>query len=95
MASKGEWLLAALFVLYALSNILLISVAERFGTKRSVIMAIGAFSLITILSASLGHCLTALIVLYLLLGLGESVHIPMLSAIISHWFLPGERCRLP
>ncbi len=92
VGSKGE-LLFAFFVSYALSNMLLSPIAERFGSKRSVMVAIGAFSLVTILSAFLGYSFTALIVLRLLLGLGEGVHIPMLSAIISQWFLPGERSR--
>ncbi len=93
VGSKGEFLLAAFFLSYALSNMLLSPFAERFGPKRSVMVAIGAFSLVTVLSAPLGYSFTALIVLRLLLGLGEGVHIPMLSAIISRWFLPGERSR--
>jgi MFS family permease len=72
---------------------LLSPLAERFGAKRSVIVAIAAFSLVTILSAPFGYSFTALIVLRLLLGLGEGVHIPMLSAIVSRWFSPGERSR--
>jgi sugar phosphate permease len=93
IGSKGELLLAAFFVSYALSNMLLSPVAERFGPKRSVIAAIVAFSVFTILSAPLGQSLTALIVLRLLLGVGEGVHIPMLSAITSRWFPVGERSR--
>lgn len=93
VGSKGELLLAAFFLSYALSNILLSPVAERFGPKRSVMVAIGAFSLVTMLSAPWGYSFTALIILRLLLGLGEGVHIPMASAIISRWFLPGERSR--
>jgi MFS family permease len=65
IGSKGELLLAAFFVSYALSNMLLSPVAERFGPKRSVIAAIVAFSVFTILSAPLGQSLTALIVLRL------------------------------
>lgn len=93
VGSKGELLLAAFFLSYALSNMLLSPLAERFGAKRSVMVAIGAFSIITMLSAPLGYSFTALVILRLLLGLGEGVHIPMLSAIISRWFLPGERSR--
>lgn len=93
VGSKGELLLAAFFLSYALSNMLLSPLAERFGAKRSVIVAIAAFSLVTILSAPLGGSFTALIVLRLLLGLGEGVHIPMLSAITSRWFASGERSR--
>lgn len=93
VGAYGEWLLGAFFLSYALSNMLLSPLAERFGPKRSVIAAIAAFSLFTILSAPLGQSLTALIVLRLLLGIGEGVHIPMLSAITSHWFSPSERSR--
>lgn len=93
VGSRGELLLAAFFVSYALSNMLLSPLAERFGAKRSVMVAIGAFSLVTLLSGLCGSSFTALLVLRLLLGLGEGVHIPMLSAITSRWFLPSERSR--
>lgn len=93
IGSKGEVLLAAFFVSYALSNMLLSPAAERFGAKRSVMVSISAFSLVTILSAPLGSSFTALIGLRLLLGLAEGVHIPMLSAMTSRWSLPHERSR--
>lgn len=93
VGANGEVLLAAFFVSYAISNMLLSPLAERLGPKRSVMLAIAAFSVFTILSAPFGQSLTALIVLRLLLGLGEGVHIPMLSAITSRWFPPSERSR--
>lgn len=93
VGSKGELLLAAFFLSYAVSNMLLSPLAERVGPKRSVIAAIAAFSLLTILSAPVGQSLTALIVLRLLLGFGEGVHIPMLSTITSRWFPVDERSR--
>lgn len=93
IGANGELLLAAFFLSYALSNMLLSPLAERLSPKASVILAIVAFSLFTILSAPFGQSLTALIVLRLLLGLGEGVHLPMLSAIISHWFPVHERSR--
>lgn len=93
IGSKGELLLAAFYVSYALSNMLLSPVAERFGAKRSVIAAIGVFSLVTMLSGALGGSFAALLGLRLLLGLGEGVHIPMASAITSRWFSSGERSR--
>jgi MFS transporter, ACS family, D-galactonate transporter len=93
VGSKGELLLAAFFLSYALSNMLLSPLAERLGPKRSVMWTIGAFSLVTILSAVFGYSFTALIILRLLLGLAEGVHIPMSSAITSQWFLAHERSR--
>lgn len=93
IGTNGELLLAAFFLSYALSNLLLSPVAERVGPKRSIIIAIAAFSFFTILSAPLGQSLTALIVLRLGLGLGEGVHLPMASAITSRWFPANERSR--
>ncbi len=93
VGANGELLLGAFFLSYALSNMLLSPWAERLGPKRSLMLAILAFSIVTFLSAPLGQSLAALIGLRLLLGLGEGVHIPMLSTITSRWFLPGERSR--
>ena len=93
IGSNGELLLAAFFLPYAVSNMLLSRVAERFSPKRSTITAIIAFSLFTILSALFGQSLTSLIVLRLLLGFGEGVHIPMLSVLTSRWFPVSERSR--
>ncbi len=93
VGAKGELLLAAFFVSYALSNMGLSPLAEQFGPKRSIMAAIVAFSLVTLLSAVFGYSFTALIILRLLLGLGEGVHIPMLSAVTSRWFQLGERSR--
>lgn len=93
IGSNGELLLGAFFVSYALSNMALSPLAERFGPKRSLIVATLAFSLFTMLTALPGLSLFGLIILRLLLGLGEGVHIPMLSAITSRWFPRGERSR--
>jgi sugar phosphate permease len=93
LGNNGQYLLAAFFLAYGLSNMLLSPAAERFGPKKSVMGAIIAFSICTILSAPFGQILAALIVLRLLLGLGEGVHFPMLSTITSQWFKPHERSR--
>jgi sugar phosphate permease len=93
LANNGQFLLAAFFLTYGLSNMLLSPLAERLGAKRSAIGAVTMFSLCTLLSAPLGRWLVALIGLRLLLGIGEGVHVPMLGAITSRWFAPQERSR--
>lgn len=93
LANNGQYLLAAFFLTYGLSNMLLSPLAERLGAKRSALGAIAAFSVCTLLSAPLGQWLAALIGLRLLLGVGEGVHVPMLGAITSRWFAPHERSR--
>lgn len=93
LADNGQFLLAAFFLTYGLSNMLLSPLAERLGAKRSALGAVTAFSLCTLLSAPLGQWLAALIGLRFLLGIGEGVHVPMLGAITSRWFAPQERSR--
>lgn len=93
VGANGELLLGAFFLAFGLANITLSPLAERLGSKRSVILALAAYSLCTILMGPLGGSLAALIVLRLLLGVGEGVHIPMLSAITSRWFPSHERSR--
>lgn len=93
LANNGQYLLAAFFLTYGLSNMLLSPLAERLGAKRSALGAIVAFSICILLSAPLGQWLAVLIGLRLLLGVGEGVHVPMLGAITSRWFAPHERSR--
>lgn len=89
----GEWLLGAFYLTFGLAQIVLSPLAERWGPKRGLMLAILGFSLCTMLVYPLGGSLTALIGLRLLLGMAESVHMPMNSAIVARWFAPHERGR--
>jgi len=93
IGANGQILLGAFFISYGLANIFLSPLAERFGPKRSVILAIALFSGVTILSAPLGSSLLALVLLRLLLGLSQGIHLPMISLIVSRWFPLEERSR--
>jgi len=81
------------FLGYGLSNIFLSPLAERFGPRRSIALAIVAFSICTALTSPLGGMIAALAALRFALGLGEGIHFPMASAIVSRWFPPSERSR--
>lgn len=89
----GQYLLGAFFLALGLSNIFLSPLAQRLGPRRGVVLAIAAFSVVTILQAPLGQYLVILIMLRLLLGLGEGFHVPMMSEITSRWFPRSERSR--
>ncbi len=89
----GQYLLGAFYLTFGLAQILLSPLAERFGVKRSLMLSILGFSVCTMLFYPLGGSLGALIGLRLLLGLAESVHMPMNSALVSRWFSPHERGR--
>ena len=89
----GQYLLGAFFLALGLSNIFLSPLAQRFGPRRSIVLAIASFSVVTILQAPLGQYLIILLMLRLLLGLGEGFHVPMMSEITSRWFPRSERSR--
>jgi len=93
IGAKGQFLMGAFYFTFGLMQIVLSPLAERFGPKRSLMLAITGFSLCTILMYPLGGSLLVLIGLRLLLGTAESVHMPMNSAIVSRWFAPHERGR--
>jgi len=57
IGANGKILLGAFFISYGLANIVLSPLAERFGPKRSVILAIALFSGVTMLCAPLGTSL--------------------------------------
>lgn len=89
----GQYLLGAFYLTFGLAQVWLSPWAERFGVKRSLMLSIAGFSVCTMLFYPLGGSLGALILLRLLLGLAESVHMPMNSALVSRWFPPHERGR--
>jgi sugar phosphate permease len=87
----GQYLLGAFFLTFGLAQIAFSGAAERLGAKRSMIAAIVGFSLVSMAVGPLGGSLGALIVLRLLLGLSESVHVPMMGVITARNFPPQAR----
>ncbi len=93
IGANGAKLISIFFVGYGLSNMFLSPFAERFGPRRSIAVAVVAFSICTALNAPLGGTVAALIALRLILGISEGIHFPMSSAIVSRWFPLSERSR--
>jgi sugar phosphate permease len=87
----GQYLLGAFFLTFGLSQIAFSGAAERFGAKRSMVAAILGFSCVSMAVGPLGGSLAALIALRLLLGLAESVHVPMMGVITARKFPREER----
>ena len=82
----GQYLLGAFFLTFGLAQIAFSGLAERFGAKRSMIAAIIGFSGVSMAVGPLGGSLSALILLRLLLGLAESVHVPMMGVLTARNF---------
>jgi MFS family permease len=93
IGANGGRLISIFFIGYGLANMLLSPLAERFGPRKSLGIAVIAFSICTALNAPLGATVSALLALRFLLGVAEGIHFPMASAIVSRWFPAGERSR--
>ena len=89
----GQYLLGAFFLTYGLAQLLLSGVAERFGAKRSLVLVIIGFSCVSMAMGPLGGSLAMLIGLRLLLGLAESVHVPMMGVVTARHFPRQVRAR--
>lgn len=89
----GQYLLGAFFLSYGLAQLLLSGAAERFGAKRSLVLVIIGFSVVSMAMGPLGGSLAMLVGLRLLLGLAESVHVPMMGVITARQFPQQVRAR--
>ncbi len=89
----GQYLLGAFFLSYGLAQLLLSGAAERFGAKRSLVLVIIGFSVVSMAMGPLGGSLAMLVALRLLLGLAESVHVPMMGVITARLFPQRVRAR--
>ena len=89
----GQYLLGAFFLTYGVAQLLLSGIAERFGAKRSLVLVIVGFSVVSMAMGPLGGSLAALIGLRLALGLAESVHVPMMGVITAQHFPRQVRAR--
>jgi len=89
----GQYLLGAFFLTYGIAQLLLSGPAERFGAKRSLVLVIISFSFVSMAMGPLGGSLAMLVALRLLLGLAESVHVPMMGVITARLFPQQVRAR--
>jgi sugar phosphate permease len=89
----GGILLSIFFVGYGLANIFLSPAAEKYGPRRSLVLAVVCFSIFTVAGAVVGQIFTAFLITRLLLGFGEGIHFPMNSKLTKNWFPVHERSR--
>lgn len=89
----GEWILGAFYASFGLVQIFLSPYAERWGLRRSLLSSVMGFSVVTLLFYPLGRSVEAIILLRLLLGAAESIHMPTNSALVSRYFPPTHRAR--
>jgi MFS family permease len=95
VGAYGEWLLGAFFLTYGAAQMLLAAPAERWGAKRSLLAVVIGFSLVTVTMGWAGAAggIVWLVALRAALGIAESVHVPMMSAITTRHFPQDVRAR--
>lgn len=89
----GALLMGLFYVGYGISNIFLTPFAARVGPRRSLLVILCLWSLMTALGAVASQVLVLFMGSRVLLGLAEGVHFPMMSQLTKNWFPLHERSR--
>jgi MFS transporter, ACS family, glucarate transporter len=89
---QKEFMLGAFFFTYALFQIPMGSLADRFGTRAVLGLSIAAWSIVTAATGFVNGFITLLVV-RLLLGITESGAYPAAAGLVKNWAKPTERGR--
>jgi MFS family permease len=89
----GSLLMGLFYVGYGLSNLFLTPVAARFGPRRSLLVIVCLWALMTALGALASQVMLLFMASRVLLGLAEGVHFPMMNQLTKAWFPRHERSR--
>jgi MFS family permease len=89
---QKEWILSAFFLTYALFQIPMGSLADRFGARAVLAVSIAMWSLVTAATGFVTGFATLLVV-RLLLGITESGAYPAAAGLVKNWARPEERGR--
>lgn len=89
---RMSYVLGAFFLTYALFQIPLGTLADRFGARAVLAVSIAAWSLVTA-ATGLADSFAFLLVIRLMLGVTESGAYPAAAGLIKRWARPDERGR--
>lgn len=89
----GSLLMGLFYAGYGLANILLTPFAVRLGPRRSLLVIVVLWSLFTAMGAWVSQWLLLFMATRVLLGVGEGVHVPMMTQLTKTWFPREERAR--
>lgn len=94
LGELGGVLLGIFLVGYGFSNVLISPLVDRFGPRKSLMVAILAWSVFTFLTGVFGVFYLIFIVSRLFLGLSQGVLFPCASKVTQAWFPPSTRTRM-
>lgn len=89
---EKEFILGAFFFTYALFQIPMGALADRFGARTVLTLSITAWSLVTF-ATGFAQSFVVLIAIRLMLGLTESGAYPAAAGLVKNWARPEERGR--
>lgn len=93
-ALYGGLLLGIFLAGYGISNIFLSPLVDHFGPRKSLLVAVACFSLLTFLTGLVGLIFSFLIIARILLGFAQGIVYPSASKVTQAWFQPGRRSRV-
>ncbi len=90
----GGLLLGIFLVGYGVSNVILSPLVDHFGPRKSMIVAVAVFSVLTFLTGLVGLIFFGIIAARLLLGLSQGILFPSASKVTQAWFRPSDRSKV-
>ena len=94
LGELGGLLLGIFLVGYGFSNVLISPLVDVFGPRKSLIVAISAWSVFTFLTGVFGLFYWMFIVARLFVGLSQGILFPSASKVTQAWFPPSSRTRM-
>ena len=93
-ALYGGLLLGIFLAGYGISNIFLSPLVDHFGPRKSLLVAVAIFSVLTFLTGLVGLVFSFLIIARILLGFSQGIVYPSASKVTQAWFQPRQRSRV-
>ncbi|MDD1747963.1 MAG: MFS transporter [Methanomassiliicoccales archaeon] len=93
-ALYGGLLLGIFLAGYGISNIFLSPLVDHFGPRKSLLVAVAVFSVLTFLTGLVGLVFAFLIIARILLGFAQGIVYPSASKVTQAWFQPRQRSKV-
>lgn len=90
----GGVLLGIFLLGYGLSNVFLSPLADCYGPKKGILLAVLSWSVVTVLMGVMGMIYSAFVLLRTSLGLAQGVVFPSAGKITQAWTPPQQRSRM-
>lgn len=94
LGGLGGVLLGVFLVGYGVSNIFIGPLVDCYGPRKSLLVAVSVWSVLTLLTGVIGVFFSVFVLLRVLLGLSQGISFPSASSVTQAWFAPEKRSRM-